>query len=444
MPVSPARAAAFEVLLRIESTDAYASELLHSARLAKLSPADHGLLTELVMGVLRWRSVLDKSIAAHSSQLVTKLDLEVLTALRLGTHQLIFLERIPVHAAINESVELVKRARKRSAAGFVNAVLRKIAKNRPEAASFDACSAHPDWLVDRWQQNYGADAARRTCEYDQTPPVPVVRLADPAVIQELKEEGVRLEPGAFLTKAFRVSGGDIARTKTFRERRLALQDEASQLVALLVGSGESILDSCAAPGGKTRIIAERNQEAAVVAMELHPHRSRLLRRLVPDSNVGVVAGDVRAMPLGKTFDAILVDAPCSGTGTLARNPEIKWRLTVDDLLRLQAYQLEILSAAMKHVAPGGRLVYSTCSLEPEENEQVIEKALANDGSFTVVNCREELHKLEASNELARKNFDSLLGGPYLRTIPGVHRCDGFFAAILQKSAAPTNLVPLDR
>src|SRR5579864_379071 len=148
MPVSPARAAASEVLLRIENTDAYASELLHSARFAKLSPADHGLLTELVMGVLRWRSVLDKSIAAHSSQLVTKLDLEVLTALRLGTHQLIFLERIPVHAAVNESVELVKRAHKRSAAGFVNAVLRKIAKNRPQASSFDACSAHPDWLVE--------------------------------------------------------------------------------------------------------------------------------------------------------------------------------------------------------------------------------------------------------------------------------------------------------
>ena len=434
MPVSPARAAAFEVLLRIENTDAYASELLHSSRFAKLSPADHGLLTELVMGVLRWRSVLDKTVAAHSSQLVTKLDLEVLTALRLGAHQLVFLDRIPAHAAINESVELVKRAHKRSAAGFVNAVLRKVAKDRPGAASFDACSAHPGWLVDRWRQNYGAEAARGICEYDQNPPAPVIRITDPVVIEELKKEGVRLEPGAFLINAFRVSSGDITRTKTFRERRLALQDEASQLVALLVGRGGSILDCCAAPGGKTRIIAERNSNATVVAMEIHPHRARLLRKLVPDSNVGVVAGDVRTIPLGKNFEAILVDAPCSGTGTLARNPEIKWRLKEDDLLRLQAYQLEILSAAMKHVATGGRLVYSTCSLEQEENERVIKRALASDPSFTVVNCREELEKLQRSGELVSGELESLLSSPYLRTIPGVHRCDGFFAAVLQKSA----------
>jgi 16S rRNA (cytosine967-C5)-methyltransferase len=433
MPVSPARAAALEVLLRIENTDAYASELLHSSRFAKLSPADHGLLTELVMGVLRWRSVLDKTVAAHSSQLITKLDLEVLIALRLGAHQLIFLDRIPAHASINESVELVKRAHKRSAAGFVNAVLRKIAKNTREPASFDNCSAHPDWLVDRWRQNYGFEAARGICEYDQTSPAPVVRITDQAVIEEINKEGVGLEAGVFLAHAFRVNAGDITRTKTFRERRLAVQDEGSQLVALLVGRGDSILDCCGAPGGKTRIIVEGNPEAAVIAMELHPHRARLLRKLVPDSHVRVVAGDVRAMPLGKNFDVILVDAPCSGTGTLARNAEIKWRLKVDDLLRLQAYQLEILSAAMKHVAPGGRIVYSTCSLEPEENEQVIEKALANDRSFNVVNCREELEELQRSDEMVSGELGSLLSGPYLRTIPGVHGCDGFFAAVLQKS-----------
>ena len=432
MPVSPARAAAFEVLLRIENTDAYASELLHSSRFAKLSPANHGLLTELVMGVLRWRSVLDKAVAAHSSQALSKLDLEVLTALRLSAHQLIFLDRIPAHAAINESVELVKGAHKRSAAGFVNAVLRKIAKDRPGAASVDPCSAHPGWLVDRWRRNYGSEAAGGICEYDQNAPAPVVRIIDPVVIEALKQEGVHLGPGAFLSNAFRVNAGDITRTKTFRERRLGLQDEASQLVALLVRSGESILDCCAAPGGKTRIIAARNSSTSVVAMEVHPHRARLLRKLVTNSNVTVVAGDARTMPLGKNFDTILVDAPCSGTGTLARNPEIKWRLKVDDLLRLQAYQSEILSTAMKHVAPDGRLVYSTCSLEPEENEQVVEKALANHPSFHVVNCREELKDLQRSGEMAPGELESLLSGPYFRTIPGVHPCDGFFAAILKK------------
>lgn len=430
MPISPARVAAFEVLLRIENTDAYASELLHSSRFAKLSPADHGLLTELVMGVLRWRSVLDETVSAHSSQPLGKLDREVLTALRLGVYQLLFLDRVPRHAAINESVELVKRAHKRSAAGFANAVLRKI--HKPDPATISNFSAHPDWLVDRWTRTYGATAAGDICKYDQAPPPSTVRITDAAVVEELRKQGIRLDAGKLLTNAFTVSAGDITHTKSFRERRLVLQDEASQLVALLIGQGHSILDCCAAPGGKTRIIAERNPGVQVVAMELHPRRAVLLRNLVPGPNVHVIAADMRAMALNKQFDRVLVDAPCSGTSTLARNPEIKWRLKPEDLLRLQAYQLEILSAAMKHVAPGGRLVYSTCSLEPEENERVIEKASANDGSFALLDCREELQKLQASGELAWKNLESLLSGPYLRTVPGVHPCDGFFAAILEK------------
>src|SRR5258708_31224467 len=173
MPVSPARAAAFEILMRIETTDAYASELLHSSRFEKLSPADRGLLTELVMGVLRWRGVLDEKIASRSSQGLAKLDLEVLTALRLGAYQSLFLDRVPRHAAVNESVELVKGAHKRSAAGLVNAVLRKIEKGPADSGDF---STHPDWLVERWARIYGADAARRICEYDQSAPTAVVRV----------------------------------------------------------------------------------------------------------------------------------------------------------------------------------------------------------------------------------------------------------------------------
>src|SRR2546426_1044266 len=163
MPVSPARAAAFEILLRIETTDSYASELLHSTRFAKLSAADHGLLTELVMGVLRWRGVLDDKIAKHTSQPLTKLDREVLIALRLGAYQLLFLDRVPKHAAINESVELVKRARKRSAAGMVNAVLRKIEKRSVEVAGAKASRSHPQWLVERWAANYGGVVTGKIC-----------------------------------------------------------------------------------------------------------------------------------------------------------------------------------------------------------------------------------------------------------------------------------------
>jgi 16S rRNA (cytosine967-C5)-methyltransferase len=173
-------------------------------------------------------------------------------------------------------------------------------------------------------------------------------------------------------------------TKAFREGRAAIQDEGSQLVALLVGEGRNILDCCAAPGGKTRILAERNPDATIAAMELHPQRAALLRKLVRAENVRVVAGDVRQMPLAGGFDRVLVDAPCSGTGTLARNPEIKWRLKPEDLLRLQEYQVEILRAAMQQVSHGGRIVYSTCSLEPEENEDVIQKALPANAGFRLL------------------------------------------------------------
>jgi 16S rRNA (cytosine967-C5)-methyltransferase len=431
MPISPARAAAFEILLRTETTGAYASELLHSSRWASLSPADHGLLTELVMGVLRWRSVLDKRIAEHSGQPLPKLDVEVLTALRLGAYQLLFLDRIPTHAVVNESVELVKQARKRSAAGMVNAVLRKI--GRGTAPPADDFSAHPQWLVERWTQNYGADVAKQICAYDQTHAKTTIRVNDPLVLEELQRDGIHARLGSLLASAFLVEAGDITRTKAFRERRLIIQDEASQLVALLVGNGKTILDCCAAPGGKTRIMAEQNPDGVVVAMELHPHRAALLKKLVPADNVRVIAADARQMPLAREFDRILVDAPCSGTGTLARNPEIKWRLTAEDIPRLQTYQTEILRGAMNHVAPNGRLVYSTCSLEPEENAEVIEHALAANSEFRVIDCHDELQRLKENHELVVDDVEALLSGHYLRTTPGVHPTDGFFAAILEKN-----------
>jgi 16S rRNA (cytosine967-C5)-methyltransferase len=250
---------------------------------------------------------------------------------------------------------------------------------------------------------------------------------------ELQTNSIRLEPGSLLANAFTVTAGDITQSRAFRERRLNIQDEASQLVALLVGKSEAILDCCAAPGGKTRILAEQNPDSMVVALEIHSHRAALLRKLVAADNVCVVAADARHFPLDNKFDRVLVDAPCSGTGTLARNPEIKWRLKAEDISRMQAYQLEILSSAMNHVAPRGRIIYSTCSLEPEENEEVVEKALAANPEFRLVDSRVDLQRLKENRELIVNNIDFLLSGPYLRTIPGVHPSDGFFAAILEKN-----------
>jgi len=248
----------------------------------------------------------------------------------------------------------------------------------------------------------------------------------------LKNSGITLLNGGLLKRAARVESGDLTHTEPFRSGRIAIQDEASQLVALLVGEGTRILDACAAPGGKTRVLAERNPHAFIAAIDLHPHRARLLRRLVPAGNVHILVADARQLPVGRGFDRVLVDAPCSGTGTLSRNPEIKWRLKPADLTDLQSKQLAILLSAMQSVAPGGRLIYSTCSLEPEENEEVVEKALQADASFRLRETLAELQRLRDRGEMAWDNLDSLVRGPYLRTIPGVHPSDGFFAAILEK------------
>ena len=466
MAISPARSAAFDILLQVERQDAYASELLHSSRYAKLAKADHGLATEIVMGVLRWRSLLDAELGRFSSQKLPKLDAEVLTSVRMAVFQLMMLDRVPAHAVLHDSVELVKRARKRSAAPFVNALLRKVSGHaewiadlrqtvgelakapntsstptvtvthrpspEPSVKYFAYRYAHPHWMVERWVKAYGMKKALEVLRWDQQVPTTAIHL--PALEDEssLEKSGVILLNGALLKTAARVESGDLTRTEAFQSGRIVIQDEASQLVARLVGSGERILDCCAAPGGKTLLIAERNPAARIVASELHSHRARLLRKRVADNHVEVVAADIRESPFRGDFDRVLADVPCSGTGTLQRNPEIKWRLSRQDLRDLQAKQVAILTSAMKYASPQGRVIYSTCSLEPEENEAVVEKALAADASFQIRDCRAELELLQKSGELAWTDLDSLLSGPFLRTIPGVHPCDGFFAAILEK------------
>jgi 16S rRNA (cytosine967-C5)-methyltransferase len=460
MAVSLARTAAFEILLKVERENSYASELLHSARFANLSSADHGLATEITMGVLRWQSLLDRHLALASSQKLERLDGEVLVALRLGFYQLKFLSRIPARAAIFESVELVKAARKSSAAAFVNAVLRKLSGtaaeskstprtgpapddlfavigNSADPAALAQNSSHPEWLVKRWADQYGLHVAHLICAYDQKPPATAIHIHNDQSLaelipNELADAGIELAPGRLLSNSRTVVSGDISRTRVYEQGQISIQDEGSQLVALLVGSGESILDCCAAPGGKTALLARRNPQSTVLASELHPHRARLLRTLARAANIRVIGADARQLPLSKTFDRILVDVPCSGTGTLARNPEIKWRLRAGDLSDLQSRQIAILKSALDRLAAGGRLVYSTCSLEREENEAVVEAALTGASDFSIADCRQELERLKMSGDLRVADVESILAGPYLRTIPGVYPCDGFFAAIIQR------------
>ena len=437
MAASPARIAAYDILLRVEREGAYANELLHSALLNKLSAADRGLCTEIVMGVLRWRARLDYATEQLASRAVERLDLEVSIALRIGLYQIQWLERVPARAVVNESVELVKRARKRSAVAFANAVLRKAKPGSVEVPpAHDAGSlalewSHSEWLVERWVREYGFDVARAICEFDQRVPETVVRVADDAAERELIESGVSLTRGRLVSRARIVERGEVEKTRAFRESRVHFQDEGSQLVALLVGRGRRVLDCCAAPGGKTMVMAERNPEAEILAAELHEHRARLLSQRVHAKNVSVMTADVRDLPVSADYDRVLADVPCSGTGTLARNPEIKWKLNARDLDELHGKQVQILRSALRQVRVGGRAVYSTCSLEREECESVVEEVISEQNEFRTVPVQEQLGALEAEGEIIG-NFGMLVRGDYLRTIPGIHHCDGFFAAVIER------------
>ncbi len=226
--------------------------------------------------------------------------------------------------------------------------------------------------------------------------------------------------------------GDVNSTEAFRSGKVAIQDEGSQLVAALVGKGKRILDCCAAPGSKTAAIASAAPDAEILAIDIHPYRARLLQRMVTSKNVQAIVADATKLPLVSSFDRVLADVPCSGTGTLSRNPEIKWRLLPEDITDLQSRQIAILDSAVRQVGQGGRLVYSTCSLESEENEQVVNAVLRRNPELGVLPAREELLKLKAAGTLVWNDIDQLVHGDFLRTIPGVLPCDGFFAAILER------------
>lgn len=446
MPVSPAREAAYRILLAVDAGRGFATDFLQSRAVSKLREVDRGLATELVMGVLRWRGELDFVIEQLSSKPLKYFDSEVLTILRLGIYQIRFLERIPKSAVVHEGVEMVKAARKRSAAGLVNAVLRKCEPPsrplRPErVGELDSESQEslrrtlPGWIFERWTKHFGEQAARSLAWASVRVPPTTVRVAGEAeresIQQRFAEEGIVTVPGRYGRQALVVESGNTHASKIMDEGRAVIQDEASQLVGALVAPrpGQRVLDACAAPGIKTGQLATELGSGTLVACDLSASRLRttvkLLPKLLPEGlRLHLVRLDATfELPFALRFDRILVDVPCSGTGTLARNPEIKWRLRPDDLERLGKLQMRILRNAIAALAPGGRLVYSTCSLEPEENEVVVERVLGERPEFRLVSAEELVGEYPSWYRF----FDSV---GYFRSRPDLHFMDGFFAAVI--------------
>jgi len=412
--IAPARKAAFELLLELKrKPESHSDVLLRSKRVEALSPVDKNLTTALVMGVLRWQLVLEQRIRESLTRRSHLAD-AVQVALELGSVQLLLMDRIPAHAAINESVELIRQSGNEYAVGLVNAVLRKLAQT-PKLNSDAAANAHPSWMVDRWVAAFGREIADAICRYDQQPPP-----------QTIRSDAAELEPGDFVVRARRLVGGEAGHAR--------IQDEGSQLIAELAGRGSNILDCCAAPGGKTAILAERNPTASITACDISPARLKAMQRTVQGIHYRVL--DATKLPWEREFDLVLCDAPCSGTGTLARNPEIRHRLTLQDFQRHHDRQVSLLGSAMRGLREGGRLIYSTCSLEPEENETVVAEALKRETGFTLQPWPPQIHTLEDEGTLhpgtANRLFPAGTPDHFLRTFPGQYEGDGFFAACLTR------------
>jgi 16S rRNA (cytosine967-C5)-methyltransferase len=396
-PVSPARRAAFEILREVEA-GAFSSILLAEYE-PQLKPADRALCHELVLGVLRWQLWLDKLVEHYAKRAVESLDLPVRIALRMGLYQLRFLTRVPASAAVNEAVNLVRSARVSSAAAFVNAVLRRAIREAdfdPSTAVVDPLeklaieTSHPRWLVERWARQFGVEEAAAFARANNRVPPTAFRVVD-RDFTDLENQLV-LEPSKVAENAWRVSGAASRLRELAAEGKIYLQDEASQLVAQTVEiqPGERVLDLCAAPGSKTTLMALRaNDSALIVASDRSPTRLNTvvktgeLQKLT--SIKSVVLDATKSLPFDNSvFDRILIDAPCSGTGTLRRNPEIRYRISENDIHTLATQQKLFLQNATRVLKPGGQLVYSTCSVEREENEQVIDAFLAANAKFQLI------------------------------------------------------------
>jgi 16S rRNA (cytosine967-C5)-methyltransferase len=441
--VSPARRAASEILRRVEDEGAFAAPLLASLP-DTLSTEDRALCYELTLGVLRRQLWLDRALEHFSGRESGKLDSPVRRALRLGLFQLRFLARVPAHAAVNESVNAAHASGFRSAAPFINAVLRR-ATREPE---FDPAAlvedplekvavetSHPPWLIRRWAAAFGPEEAASfaRANNDSAPAsfrVNAFKAEPDALVAELRAAGLTVSASSIAPGGWRVEGGAGASALLRRlaaEGRVYMQDEASQLVAHVVGAseGERVLDACAAPGSKTtHVAALAGGGALVVAGDLHEHRLRVVGDAcarLGARGVSLVALNAEgALPFADgAFERVLVDAPCTGTGTLRHNPEIRWRLSRESFGELAALQSRILAQAARVVRPGGRLVYSTCSVEREENDEVVAAFLDSHTGFKQV-------------EAAPAPAALLLPNGAARTWPHRDDVDGFYVAAIEK------------
>jgi len=440
---------ASEILLNVETQKAFADILLDQRiRGKEYGARDRALLTELVYGTLRWRGAIDARLKTQLRRPLAETDPFVRNLLRVTLYQLFFLDKIPDYAAVNEAVQLAKTHRGEKISGFVNGVLRNLLRRHNEAAApaaGDSSAAlaeqysHPEWLVQKWLAQFGADAARALMRANNERAPLVLRVNTrrgdrQSLLVLLEKNGITASATQWSPQGIWVqSGSAVDQLPGFHQGLFQVQSEASQLVTHLLAPepGERVLDACAAPGGKTTHIAElMNDAGEVTALDLSERGIEKIRENAARlglTSIRALRGDAsRDLPESFCgyFDRILVDAPCSGLGTLRSNPEIKWHRNPSDVERLSRLQAKIVDRAALSLKPGGMIVYSTCTLTPEENEQVVEGFLETHRQF-------ELQ--DAAGYLPEQAKPMAQGG-YFMALPHLHNTDGFFAARMRKVA----------
>ena len=448
--IGRARVAAYEMLRRVSTGRSDLPTALADVRDQLADERDRALATDIVTGTIRWRAALDHLIAHAAKRPVARLDAEVVEILRLSLYQLLHLTRVPASAVVDDGVDLTKKAGKKSASGFVNAVLRSISRSRSalplpprpaniadRAAALDYLSvtlSHPRWLAERWLDRVGFDRAEAWMLFNNEPALLTLRanplrVSRDELLERLLASDVEAHAARYAPDGIVVDKGNL-RDEAARGE-FVVQDEASQLVALLAGSepGPLVLDTCASPGGKaTAVAVTLGVGERLIACDIRDRRMALLQRTVAAcgaSNVRLVQADVTVpLPFNTRFSTVIVDAPCSGFGTLRRDPDIRWRRAAEALPALAAAQRVMLWNAASVVADGGRLVYATCSSEPEENEQIADAFLATHSEFRLV--RADAAHPQVASELVDERG-------HLRTEPDRHGLELFFGAVFERT-----------
>jgi len=440
-----ARGTAVKILNRVERSDSYFDKVLDTElKTTDLNDLDKGLLTEITHGVLRWQNKLDWVLNGFSHGNFAKSEINLKNTLRVALYQILFLERIPHAAAVNEAVEFVKRIRGERPAGMVNAVLRNVIRNidgirYPDPAEdqvqyLAVVYSHPHWMIRRWLKRFGCDETQKLLAANNERPGLSLRInklkVEPGYfLRLLDQQQIQYTGSSHIDYFVKVKGlARIGQMELFRNGMFTIQDESAALPVLLLAPnpGDRVIDMCAAPGGKTTHIAEMmKNKGEVIAFDKYEAKLNLIKSACERlglRNVMLRPGDACSID-GRSADRVLLDAPCSGLGVLAKKPDIKWKRDSADLIKLTALQRELLVRAADLVKPDGVLVYSTCTTEPEENQQMIEAFLLAHPEFMVDNANKYVNHALVTPE------------GYVETLPHRHGMDGSFAVRLQKSAS---------